>query len=98
MGWLNSSIESQMKNITVTVDDELYRQARIAAAERGVTLTALVRQFLLQEIRGLEVDRKYLKRNQALDRAFAAVDSCDYSFGRSDTVSREELYGRGGIR
>jgi hypothetical protein len=37
-----------MKNITVTVDDELYRHARICAAYRNTTLTELVRSFLFE--------------------------------------------------
>lgn len=36
-----------MKNVTVSLDDELYRQARIAAAETGSSVTALVREFLI---------------------------------------------------
>ena len=37
-----------MKNITVTVDDELYYKARIRAAEKRSTLSALVREYLTQ--------------------------------------------------
>jgi plasmid stability protein len=35
-----------MKNITVSVDDETYRRARIKAAERDTSVSALVREFL----------------------------------------------------
>ena len=35
-----------MKNITITVDLRLYRRARIYAAERDTTVTALIRDFL----------------------------------------------------
>ncbi len=35
-----------MKNITVTVPDEVYRRARIRAAEQGSSVSALVREFL----------------------------------------------------
>ena len=37
-----------MKNITVTIDDETYREARVLAAEQGDTVTGLVRAFLVQ--------------------------------------------------
>jgi hypothetical protein len=40
------------ENITIAVDDALYRHARICAAHRETTLTELVRDFLL----GLEID------------------------------------------
>ncbi len=35
-----------MKNITVTVDDGLYRASRIAAAENQTSVSALVRGYL----------------------------------------------------
>ncbi len=35
-----------MKNITVTVPDEIYLLARVHAAKRGTSVSALVRQFL----------------------------------------------------
>lgn len=36
-----------MKNITLSIPDHIYRQARIAAAERNMSLSALVREYLL---------------------------------------------------
>ena len=36
-----------MKNITISVNDDLYRQARIYAALRDTTVTGLVRDLLL---------------------------------------------------
>lgn len=39
-----------MKNITISVDDETYRQARIRAAEEGVSVSAMVRRFLQSRI------------------------------------------------
>lgn len=35
-----------MRNITVSVPDEIYRQARVRAAERDQSLSALVAEFL----------------------------------------------------
>ena len=35
-----------MKNITVSVDEETHRQARIRAAELGTSVSALVRGYL----------------------------------------------------
>jgi plasmid stability protein len=35
-----------VKNITVSVPDEVYRDARIRAAERGTSVSALVGEFL----------------------------------------------------
>ncbi len=35
-----------MKNITLSVDDELYERSRVIAAERKTTVTGLVREHL----------------------------------------------------
>ena len=35
-----------MKNVTIALDDETHRQARIRAAELGTSLSALVRDYL----------------------------------------------------
>jgi hypothetical protein len=36
-----------MKNITISVDDDLYRQARIKAAEQSTSISALFKNFLI---------------------------------------------------
>jgi len=53
-----------MKNITVSVDDQIYRQARIKAAERDTSVSALVRQFLI-DITKNEIDTERVKSGQA---------------------------------
>ncbi len=35
-----------MRNITVSVPDDVYRQARIKAAERGSSVSAIVAEYL----------------------------------------------------
>ena len=35
-----------MKNITVSLDDEVYRRARVAAAAHETSVSALVRDYL----------------------------------------------------
>lgn len=41
-----------MKNVTITLDDETHRKARIKAAERGTSLSALVKQYLTDLAQG----------------------------------------------
>jgi hypothetical protein len=36
-----------MKNVTIAIDDETYRSARIRAAELGTSLSAMVKDYLL---------------------------------------------------
>ena len=57
-----------MKNITVSVDEETYRRARIVAAGRDTTVTALVREFL----NGLPTP---VERHTDWDALWATVDS-----------------------
>lgn len=54
-----------MKNITVSVDDEVYRQARVAAAKEGTSVSALVAEYLKAFARG-DADR--MKEAEKLDR------------------------------
>lgn len=37
-----------MKNITVSVDEETYRRARVRAAEQDTSVSALVKRFLAE--------------------------------------------------
>ena len=36
-----------MKNVTISLDEEVFRNARILAAERGTSLSAMVRDYLV---------------------------------------------------
>ena len=75
-----------MKNLTVTVDEETYRLARLAAAEQGVSVSGLVRS-LLAELRPRET------RAEAVQRALAAMDTVR-KFAAGDRLSREQLHER----
>ena len=76
-----------MKNITVSVDDDVYRQARIKAAERDTSVSALVKQFLT-ELAAEEGHQERLLRQERELRARVT------SFSASDRLSRDELYDR----
>jgi len=76
-----------MKNITVTVDDETYRRARIKAAERDTSVSALVKHFLT-ELAGSESDADRLRREE---RALRERIS---SFRAADRLPREDVHER----
>jgi hypothetical protein len=76
-----------MKNITVTVDDETYRRARIKAAERDTSVSALVKHFLV-ELAVAESDTERLKREELALRARIA------DFRAADRMPREDLHRR----
>jgi hypothetical protein len=77
-----------VRNITVTVDDETYRQARIKAAERDTSVSALVKQFLTDLAAGeSDFDRLVRKEIEIRKRI--------KDFSASDRLPRDELYKRG---
>ena len=77
-----------MKNITVSVDDETYRRARIKAAERDTSVSALVRDFLAGLARE-ETEFERLKQLEAEARKRVPV-----GFSASDRLPRDQLYDR----
>jgi plasmid stability protein len=52
-----------MKNITVTVPDDVYRNARIRATERGTSVSALVGEYL-RSLSGQEAEFSRLEAQQ----------------------------------
>jgi uncharacterized protein YdaU (DUF1376 family) len=83
-----SAVHSEtVKNITVSLDDQTYRRARMIAAERDTSVSALVKRFLV-ELAANESDNERLKREErALRERIAA-------FRASDRLSRDELHER----
>lgn len=76
-----------MKNITVTVDEETYRRARIKAAERDTSVSALVTRFLTELAAG-ETDAERLKREERALRERIG------SFRAADRLAREDVHRR----
>jgi hypothetical protein len=77
-----------MKNITVSVDDDIYRRARVAAAERGTSVSALVKRHLITLGSG-ETQIERLKREERLLRESITA------FRASDRLSRDDVHNRG---
>jgi plasmid stability protein len=76
-----------MKNVTVSMDDDTYRRARIRAAEVGTSVSALVRAYL-NTLGTQETEAERLKRQEAALRARIT------SFRAADRLSRDEVHGR----
>ncbi|PAW75739.1 MAG: hypothetical protein B9S38_00505 [Verrucomicrobiia bacterium Tous-C4TDCM] len=62
-----------MKNITLKIDDETYRKARLKAAEKGTSVSAMVREILIRETTGDE-DRE-ASRIEALKKLYREADA-----------------------
>ncbi|GLI93653.1 hypothetical protein LMG27198_26450 [Methylocystis echinoides] len=76
-----------MKNITVSVDDETYRRARIKAAAEDTSVSAIVKRFLT-EFAAEEAPFERMKREEAELRASIQ------SFRAGDRLSRDEVHSR----
>ena len=73
-----------MKNITVSVPDEVYRQARIRAAERDTSVSALVREFLMHVGDQDEAER----RRQLLKETIDSIREAHPGFSAKDRFGR----------
>lgn len=80
-----------MKNLTVSVPDEVYRRARIKAAERGTSVSALVRDYLC----GLGDEETEFERLEKLqDEVMQRIRI----FSAADRLDRETLHDRDALR
>ena len=62
----------EMRNITVTVDDHVHRFARMKAAERGTSISAAVREFL---IRWAGEETEFDRRKRLQDETLRNIDT-----------------------
>lgn len=76
-----------MRNITVTLDDDSYRNARMKAAAMDTSVSALVKQYLTRLGSG-ETEMERLKRQERELRARIT------GFRAADRLSRDEVHRR----
>lgn len=80
-----------MKNVTVALPDDVYRRARIKAAERDTSLSALVREYLMSLA---DEDSDFERRKRLQSDVLASIES----FRASDRLSRDEAHRRHAVR
>ena len=95
-----------MRNITVAVDEETHRRARIRAAELDTSVSALVREFLRRLTPG---DRRHEssesqplesaleRRRRLFDEVFADFDARGVGLRMADNLSQAALHDRSAI-
>jgi plasmid stability protein len=76
-----------VKNITVSIPDDVYRTARIRAAEQGSSVSALVGEYL----RSLTDDDAEFSRLESQQRQVQAEIE---RFRAGDRLGRDELHDR----
>ena len=77
-----------MKNITVSISEDLHRRARIRAAEKDTSLSAVVKEFL---IRFAEEETEFERKKRLQDEVLAGISK----FRGGSRISRDELHQRG---
>jgi len=80
-----------VKNVTVSLPELVYRRARIKAAERDTSVTALVREFLMKLG---EEESDFERRQRLQDEVLASVRG----FSAGDRRPRSDVHGRRALR
>lgn len=75
-----------MRNVTVSLDDQSYKTARVAAAEQGKSLSAYLRDLI-------KLVSPSNPNETAIKQSFAAMDKVT-GFRAGDRMTRDELYDR----
>ena len=83
-----------VKNLTVSLPDEIYRKARVHAARRDTSVSAMVRDYLVQLSNGATPVPP--SRSEGLRAALDAIRQSQIEsgvyFNAADRLSRDELY------
>jgi plasmid stability protein len=87
-----------MKNITVSVDEETYREARIKAAKEGTSVSALVRDYLNAIAHEEGGQSEFDRLAQLQERTLKRIRSRKVSLSAADNLSREVIHDRDAIR
>jgi len=84
-----------MKNITVSVDDEVYHRSRVKAAEMKTSVSALVRESL-EALAGEETEFERLKGLE--EEVVGRLRKREQGFSASRRMTREEAHDRNALR
>jgi hypothetical protein len=80
-----------VKNITVSLPAEVYRRARVKAAERDTSVSALVKAYLTSLA---EDESEFDRRKRLQDEVLASLGR----FRAGDRLTREQVHNRRAVR
>ncbi|MCT0226611.1 hypothetical protein KQ300_00120 [Synechococcus sp. CS-1331] len=83
-----------MKNITVSVAEEVHRRARIHAARHGTSVSALVRDYLVSLSAEPGSVSDVDPRRLAQDELFRRLDQQGRGLSAADRQPRNQLHNR----
>jgi plasmid stability protein len=83
-----------MKNITVSVEENVYHRARARAAEQRTSVSAIVRR-VLTDVASEETEEERLRRLE--EETVKRIDARDPNFSAGDRLSREQVHERNAV-
>ena len=91
-----------MKTISVSVDDETHRLAKVRAAETGTTVSAMMRDMLTALLQRpaepVPDETEHQRRVRMLDEVMARFKAEGIGIDTSQILTREEIYDRDAAR
>lgn len=91
-----------MSNLTLSIDDDLIKLARVRAIQQGTSLSAKVREFLQQYVNAAPDDAQKQREAatqrllEAMDKAQSVVPQSAYTVEESQPLAkrtlRDEMY------
>ena len=87
-----------MKNITVSVNEETYRRARVKAAEAGTSVSALVRSFLESLNQGDAAETEFDRLQRLQQETLASIRARGAGLRSADDLPRQDLHRRHAFR
>ena len=90
-----------MKTISVSVEIETHRQARIRAAETGTTVSAMMRNLLVEFLQcpvAESTETEHQRRGRLLDEVLEDFRNNGIGLDTGRILSREEIYDRNAPR
>ena len=91
-----------MKTISVSVDDETHRKARVRAAETGTTVSAMMRNLLTELLNHpaepSQSETEPQRRARLLDEVLERFQREGVGIDTSRILTREEMYDRNAAR
>ena len=87
-----------MKNITVSVDEETYRLSRVRAAERGTSVSALVRGYLVALVQGQVIETEFDRLRRLQDETLATIRARGGGLRTAENLPRGALHQRNALR
>ncbi|TLD72575.1 hypothetical protein FEM03_00425 [Phragmitibacter flavus] len=87
-----------MKNITVSIDDELYRAARIKAAEQSTSISGLFKTFLIRLTSDETAETEFQRLAREEQELRAELRARRLGLNPAHNLSRTELHDRDALR